>query len=385
MPGLSFDDAPSPDPATPLVGWLDEWIVSLGASSARTVRGYVSDVAGFARCLCEVVGTPVPALLDDRAALAEAASVERVGRLAKRFGCSPASYVKARELLSVLVLADLAPRHAARALNLHQRDHERNSSRRAASAWASLCGYLVGQQVLAANPMDAEAVRRPKEDRGAPHPLTYAELERVFAVVQEPDPAARHPWPVRDLAAAAVFVSTGVRLEEAITAAVGDFFDEDGVGARLRVLGKGRKHRTIPVHEEAAAAVRVYLADREGRLGRPRADDPLLVRWDGSPFLPDAMRRLVEGWYARAGVRRHPGALVHALRHSFGTAALDSGATITEVQTLMGHASLATTQRYLAVVGSGLQESIASHPSRQMLRRARAAASPRGSPTLGGG
>ncbi len=371
MPGLTFDDTPAPDPQAPLAGWLDEWIGSLGRSSAKTAAGYVSDAAGLAAVLAGVVGKPVPELVRDAVGVRLAAADETVVRLAATYGFRPGSYVRARECFAILVLADLAPRNLARALDRFLASHRPNSARRAAAAWSSFCRYLVGQQILAANPMTAQAVVRPKEVRGDPTPLSYPELERVFAMVRQPGPTERHPWPTRDLAAAAVFVSTGVRLEEAITAAVGDFADEADVGGRLRVWGKGNKPRTIPVHDEAALAVRAYLAERADLLGRVRADDPLLVRWDGTPFSPQAMRRLVEGWYARAGVRRHPGAAVHALRHSFGTAALDAGASITEVQKLMGHASLATTQRYLAVVGSGLEQAVAAHPSRAMLGRSR--------------
>ena len=123
--------------------------------------------------------------------------------------------------------------------------------------------------------------------------------------------------------------------------------------------------------------MRAYLLDRAERFGRPRPDDPLLVRHDGTAFSPTAMDRLVERWYTRGGVRRHPGACVHALRHTFGTQALDSGASIVEVQRLMGHRSLETTKRYLDVVGGGLEHALASHASRQLLRSVRQANSGR--------
>ncbi len=166
-------------------------------------------------------------------------------------------------------------------------------------------------------------------------------------------------------------MATGIRCEEAITAAVGDFFDEPAAGTRLRVWGKGGKPRTIPVHDEASLAVRAYLLERSERLGRPGPDDPLLVRHDGKAFSASAMYWLVERWYERAAVRRHPGACVHAQRNTFGTQALDSGASIVEVQRLMGHRSLETTKRYLDVVGGGLKDAIASHACRQLLRLAR--------------
>lgn len=362
MPGLTFDDAPPPDPHSPLGLWLDEWIESIARHSPKTVAGYVSDVAGFAVTLLRVVGRPLPDMAVGDDAVVEAA---------RRFGFKPGSYVRAQAAFAVLVLADLHPKHLARAVNRYLADHAAATTRRAASAWSSYCRYLVGQQILAANPMDSRSVEVPARPSADPTPLTYEEAQRVFAVCGLPDPSARHPWPARDLAAAALFVATGVRCEEAITAAVGDFFDEPDVGTRLRVWGKGGKPRTIPVHDEGALALRAYLLERTDRLGPSRPDDPLLVRHDGTAFSPTAMYRLVERWYTRAAVRRHPGACVHALRHTFGTQALDSGASIVEVQRLMGHRSLETTKRYLDVVGGGLEGAIDSHASRRLLRLAR--------------
>ena len=365
MPGLTFDDAPSPDPQTPLVRWLVEWLEVLGAKSPKTRLGYVSDIAGLGAVLADVVGTPVPATGDD----VDDASA----RLAATFGLRPGSVVRARAVLGALVLVDLHPRNLARALARYQAHHAPASTRRAAAALGSFCGYLVGQGVLAADPTEHAAVRDalPRQPKGDPQPLTAAEVERIVAAVLEPDPQGRAPWPERDLAAAALLFSTGIRLAEAIGMAVGDFTSEAEAGARIRVWGKGDKPRTVPLHDEAAATVEAYLASRTGRLGRPRADDPLLVRSDGRPFSPEALRHLVGRWYQRAGVRRRPGALVHATRHTFGTYAIESGASITEVQTLMGHASLETTKRYLAVVGAGLHDAVNAHASRRILAAAR--------------
>jgi integrase/recombinase XerD len=80
------------------------------------------------------------------------------------------------------------------------------------------------------------------------------------------------------------------------------------------------------------------------------------------------MRRLVVRWYERAGVRRRPNVAVHALRRTFATQAVESGATVVELQALLGHASLETSRRYLAVVGQGLEEAVAAHASRRLLR-----------------
>jgi integrase/recombinase XerD len=184
------------------------------------------------------------------------------------------------------------------------------------------------------------------------------------------DDRARDPWPARDLAAAALFLGTGVRLDELISARLRDLQDDADTGGRLTVFGKGAKHRTIPVHLEAAAVVATYQTERAERLRPPRPRDPLLVRHDGTPFTPAAMRRLVERWFTRAGVGRSPGAVVHALRHTFATDLLDQGATIAEVQRLLGHETLEATRRYLDVVGAGLHDAVRASRSRAALRAA---------------
>src|SRR5436853_1812241 len=96
MPGLTFDDAPPPDPNAPLVLWLDEWIESIARHSRKTVAGYVSDVAGFGATLIGVVGKRLPAERRDTEALRLAATEDHVVEAAARFGFKPGSYVRAR-------------------------------------------------------------------------------------------------------------------------------------------------------------------------------------------------------------------------------------------------------------------------------------------------
>ena len=84
----------------------------------------------------------------------------------------------------------------------------------------------------------------------------------------------------------------------------------------------------------------------------------------------DQIRYLVEKLYVRAGIRAQvpSGALVHALRHTFATAALEAGADVVELQELLGHASLETTRRYLSATAQGLRHVVQAHPSQVALR-----------------
>jgi site-specific recombinase XerD len=77
---------------------------------------------------------------------------------------------------------------------------------------------------------------------------------------------------------------------------------------------------------------------------------------------------LALGWYRRAGVTPPPGSLAHALRHTYATLLVDAGASLPEVQRLLGHVDLSTTQVYLKVAGRGLEEAALSNPARAFIR-----------------
>ncbi len=105
-----------------------------------------------------------------------------------------------------------------------------------------------------------------------------------------------------------------------------------------------------------------YLATRRARFPRHDLDHPatpLFVDVRGRGLSVDQVKYLIERLYIRAGLRaRVPaGALVHALRHTFATSALEAGADVVELQTLLGHASLDTTRRYLDATAEGLARS----------------------------
>ncbi len=211
----------------------------------------------------------------------------------------------------------------------------KRSVARALSALRTFYRFLNVTRGLEVNP--ARAARTPKLERTLPAYLSRAEMEMLFADA-EARAAAGGFRETRDLAMLELFYSTGMRLSE--LAGLNDP-DVDLVSDQVKLRGKGKKERIVPVGSHATAALRKYLQQRDRRFSGARA---LFVNQHGRRLSPRgvqlAMKRLFDG-LAR-GTELH----VHALRHSFATHLLDAGADLRSVQELLGHASLGTTQVY---------------------------------------
>ncbi len=178
------------------------------------------------------------------------------------------------------------------------------------------------------------------------------------------------------MALLAALAGAGLRSGEVISMTVGAVEAIDR-SPRLRVRGKGAKTRVVLVAPEVTAAIGTYLDSRLVRVGRYVSTDPLFVRLVGpaeraeaQPFSRQSLDHLVLTWFRRAGVTPPPGALAHALRHTYATLLVDAGASLPEVQALLGHKDMSTTQVYLKVAGRGLEDAARSHPAREALRRA---------------
>lgn len=162
-----------------------------------------------------------------------------------------------------------------------------------------------------------------------------------------------------------------MRLSELTGCRIGSITGEPGAW-QVTVTGKGSKTRTIPLADPVREALDRYLGTRkerfpDHRLGDPAA--PLFVNHDGAAMTNRQVQYQIEQVFRRAGVTvRHGGALVHALRHTFATEALRGGAAnIRELQALMGHRSLETTQIYLHAVPDELREAIKAHPATRLI------------------
>ena len=172
---------------------------------------------------------------------------------------------------------------------------------------------------------------------------------------------------VRDRAALELLYSAGLRNAELVGLAVGDVDLKEGLA---RVLGKGRRERLAVVGSHAVRAVQDYLPVRAAK-AKAKAKDRLFLNHLGTALTSRSLCRMLERYLVRADLPS--GTTPHSLRHTFATHLLEGGASIREVQDLLGHKHLSSTQIYTHLSPEHLRKVYeASHP-RARTRAARKA------------
>ena len=225
--------------------------------------------------------------------------------------------------------------------HLTRRGLSKRSTARALSAVRGFYRFLHRNEVVDANP--ARAVGSPKLERYLPSYLDRAQIDLVFQAAEV------RAWEggfndVRNLAILELFYSTGMRLSELRGVSRADL---DLVSQQVKVTGKGRKQRIIPVGDHASLALRNYEAKRD-ELARnigPKADrTAFFLSVNGRRLSTRSIQLIVTKFLAQ--IDESAGLSTHSLRHTFATHLLDAGADLRAVQELLGHASISTTQIY---------------------------------------
>lgn len=210
----------------------------------------------------------------------------------------------------------------------------KSSLARKLAAVRSFFQYALKQGWVDDNP--AKMVASPKLDRPVPSFLSEAEMALFLDIPESDDPLVK-----RDRAVLELFYATGIRLSELTGINIEDMSLDDRM---LRVRGKGKKERLVPFGRRAVAALDAYLRVRPTLLRGKFGDPAVFLNYRGERITPRSIERIVDKYIRRAAVRRRISP--HALRHSFASHLLGRGADLRAIQELLGHASLATTQKY---------------------------------------
>ncbi len=301
-----------------LRGWLKE-MAAVRRSSTHSIEAYLHDVSGFIAFLHQHYSDSV--------------TLDKLGTLEEK---------DVRSWLAYRL----------------QRGYAKSSNARALSAVRTFFRHLnnhAGIKNLA--PLQ---VPTPKLDK----PLPKApNLQQARATLDGLESEHDEPWVgARNHALAMLLYGCGLRISEALSLTVGSLQGGDS----LRILGKGKKERQVPLLPLVKNAIEGYLEQspyHEVRFNRP-ANFPLFVGVRGKPLQPAVFQRTLKHLRRAYGL---PESLTpHALRHAFATHLLSNGAELRDIQELLGHESLSTTQRYTHVDSSRLMAAYnAAHPGAQ--------------------
>lgn len=199
------------------------------------------------------------------------------------------------------------------------------------SSIRSFFKYLHREGYIAANP--AKLVSNPKIPKLLPR---YLSVDDVFSLIESPEGIGFIT--VRDRAILELLYSSGLRVSELSGLNVDDLNIRESL---VKVRGKGKKERIVPVGSKAVNAVKSYLVERILRKSRDKA---LFLNRLGTRLTDRGVRRIVVKYARASAMTGHVGP--HVLRHSFASHLLQGGADLRVIQELLGHASLSTTQKY---------------------------------------
>jgi integrase/recombinase XerD len=246
-----------------------------------------------------------------------AAGEESGGRLAGWSGATP----------------DFLARYVA---GLHERGYSNTTVARKIASARAFFNFLAQEGELAGDP--TEELSSPRIGRSLPKALTIEEVERLLAAPLR----LGTPESLRDTAMLELLYASGLRVSELVDLELRSVnLDEQYV----RCFGKGSKERVVPLYTKAVEAVAVYLRDGRPKLLRPgQQQRALFLNHRGEKLTRQGFWFILKGYAAEAGIGKS--ITPHMLRHSFATHLLAGGASLRNVQELLGHASIATTQVY---------------------------------------
>ena len=229
---------------------------------------------------------------------------------------------------------------------LYDRGREKASQARSLSGVKSFFNFLLISDRIESSP--AEFVLTPKFGRHLPDVLTTGEIDRIIAAVD-----GTTPKEIRDAAMLEVLYSCGLRVSELTSLRIRDLFFGEGY---IRVTGKGDKQRLVPISSTARWRIHRYL---EVRRSARAGEETLFLNNRGSSLTRVMIFTILREAARRAGIEKKISP--HTFRHSFATHLLEGGASIRQVQELLGHESILTTEIYTHLDDSHLRQTVEEH------------------------
>lgn len=214
---------------------------------------------------------------------------------------------------------------------LYDKGRSGASQARRLSGIKSLYNYMLFKDYI--NQLPTELIKAPKPSRMLPDTLTVEEIDALLSTFD-----INTAKGCRDSAIVEVLYSCGLRVSELTSLRLSDLFFGEGY---IRVVGKGDKQRIVPVSSAARDKIQLYM---EFRRPKQRSESTLFLNNRGMPLTRVMVFNIIRGAANLAGIDKQISP--HTLRHSYATHLLEGGANIREVQELLGHESIVTTEIY---------------------------------------
>ncbi len=232
--------------------------------------------------------------------------------------------------------------------DLRHKNLSRASIARILSSLRSFFKFLARERLVKANPLSGIAT--PKKEKKLPVFMQEAEVSKLI------EAPADDILGLRDKAILETLYSTGMRVSELVNI---DIDKCDFVGGVIKVFGKGKKERLVPIGDKASCAIDNYM--KASRLIRLREKRAIFLNKNGKRITDRSVRRVIDRYVKKVSLQNDISP--HTLRHSFATHLLNRGADLRSVQELLGHASLSTTQIYTHVSTKRMKEAYQkAHP-----------------------
>ncbi len=232
------------------------------------------------------------------------------------------------------------------------REYAAATAARKIAAIRSFFHFLVAEGIIRDDPTATLDSLRVKKH--LPKPISVEEVNRLLA---EPAKLST-PKGMRDRAILELLYATGMRVSELVSLKVDDV---NLASASVRCWGKGAKERVIPIHPQAVTSLREYLDKARAHFLKDAGEKILFPNMRGHPLTRQGLWLIFKEYVEKAGLS--PDVTPHTLRHSFATHMLDHNADLINVQKLLGHTSISTTQVYTHVSRERLREVYdESHP-----------------------
>jgi integrase/recombinase XerD len=232
-------------------------------------------------------------------------------------------------------------------LNLKERGYTETSVARKVAAVRSFFAFLAAEGSITANP--TEGLSSPRVGKTLPKAISPNEIDELLE-----QPARRStPEAKRDRAMLELLYATGMRVTELVSLDM-DNLNLDPSSPFVRCIGKGAKERSIPIHDHALEAVNGYLEDGRPMMVRNHNEVALFVNRRGERLTRQGFWLILKGYAKSANLG--DGVTPHTLRHSFATHMLRGGMPLRNVQEMLGHANISTTQVYTHLTSDHVRE-----------------------------